>query len=481
MNGHVISTIVLAAHWIIVAVLSVRVIMRRIPIGFSMAWLAVIFSVPFIGAVLYLFFGEKRLGRRRTARIARVLHDVTEWQKDLRGQEELLPVASKSGLLDRHAERILGYPALAGNELDLFEDFETTFDSIVADIDQARRSCHLGFYIWNEGGRADDVMDALVRASGRGVACHILADAVGSKAFLRGGQVGRLRDAGVTVVTALPTGLLRSLFTRADLRNHRKIIVIDDEIAYTGSQNLVDPRYFKQDAGVGQWVDAMVRVEGPGVLMMAALFLHDWCLATGESFEPPAAENLVGHAVEPGAVAQVVPSGPGAHPDVIHQLLLTTMFEAREELIITTPYFVPDESILTALISAATRGVAVTLIIPERNDSLLVRYASAAHLDDLMAAGVCIARFRDGLLHTKSITMDGAFSVFGSVNLDMRSLWLNFEISLFVYDSEFTTRLRALQHSYLERSDLLGLETWRKRGAGQRLAEDALRLASPLL
>ena len=124
---------------------------------------------------------------------------------------------------------------------------------------------------------------------------------------------------------------------------------------------------------------------------------------------------------------------------------------------------------------------AVTLIIPERNDSLLVRYASAAHLDDLMAAGVCIARFRDGLLHTKSITMDGAFSVFGSVNLDMRSLWLNFEISLFVYDSEFTSRLRALQHSYLERSDLLGLEAWRKRGAGQRLAEDALRLASPLL
>ena len=279
----------------------------------------------------------------------------------------------------------------------------------------------------------------------------------------------------------LPTGFFRSLFVRADLRNHRKIAVIDDRVGYTGSQNLVDPRFFKQDAGVGQWVDAMVRVEGPGVPMMAALFLHDWSLATGESLELPAVDELAALEIEPGAVGQVVPSGPGARPEVIHRLLLTTMFEAREELILTTPYLVPDDSILTGLISAATRGVAVTLIVPEKNDSILVRYASAAHLDELMVAGVRIARFRDGLLHTKSITVDGAFSMFGSVNLDMRSLWLNFEISLFVYDSDFTSRLRALQQSYLDRSDLLELETWRKRGAGQRLAEDALRLASPLL
>ena len=480
MNGHVISTIVLAAHWIIIAVLSVRVIMRRIPIGFSMAWLAVIFSIPFIGAVLYLFFGEKRLGRRRTARIARVLHDVTEWQKDLRGQEELLPVASKSGLLDRHAERILGYPALAGNELDLFEDFETTFDSIVADIDQARRSCHLGFYIWNEGGRADDVMDALVRASGRGVACHILADAVGSKAFLRGGQVGRLRDAGVTVVTALPTGLLRSLFTRADLRNHRKIIVIDDEIAYTGSQNLVDPRYFKQDAGVGQWVDAMARMRGPAVGSLAGVFLLDWCFETGGDFKPPGF-SPPGSAEGGGLVVQVVPSGPGLRPEAIHQLLLAAIYAARDELILTTPYFVPDESVVTALLSAALSDVDVTLIVPAENDSLLVRYASMAAFDDLLAAGARIALFKEGLLHTKSITIDREVGIFGSVNLDMRSLWLNFEISLFVYDSGFATRLRELQYGYLERSDLLDPDLWRRRPLRHRLAENTIRLLSPLL
>jgi len=308
-----------------------------------------------------------------------------------------------------------------------------------------------------------------------------MADAVGSKALLRGARIKTLRDAGVEVVAALPTGFPRSLFVRADLRNHRKIAVIDDRVGYTGSQNLVDPAFFKQDAGVGQWVDAMVRVEGPGVPVMAGLFLHDWSLETGEPLELPPPETLSGLEIDSASVVQVVPSGPGARPEAIHQLLLTTMFQARRELVITTPYFVPDESIATALISAATRGVEVTLVVPERNDSLLVRYASAAYFDDLMTAGVRVARFRDGLLHTKSITMDGAFSVFGSVNLDMRSLWLNFEISLFVYDAEFTRCLRALQQSYIDRSDCLELEPWRERGAGRRLAEDALRLASPLL
>ncbi len=477
------SLVIAILHWSIIVALSLRVMVRRRPIGVSLAWLAVICSVPFVGAALYLMFGENRLGKRRAERAEAMIGTVRSWLQAVRGDGDATSVAATApeGSMARHAEHALGIPPLAGNRLELLDDTESIFDVLVADIDAAKARCLLGFYIWHEGGRADDVIAALVRAAERGVECRVSADAMGSKVFLRGGRIDSLRDAGVKVVAALPTGLLRSLFVRADLRNHRKIAVIDDRIGYTGSQNLVDPDFFKQDAGVGQWVDAMVRVEGPSVPVLSALFLHDWSLETGESLELPSAEKLPGLEIEPGAIAQVVPSGPGTHPEVIHQLLLTTMFEAREELIITTPYFVPDESILTALISAATRGVAVTLIIPERNDSLLVRYASAAHLDDLMAAGVCIARFRDGLLHTKSITMDGAFSVFGSVNLDMRSLWLNFEISLFVYDSEFTTRLRALQHSYLERSDLLGLETWRKRGAGQRLAEDALRLASPLL
>jgi cardiolipin synthase len=147
----------------------------------------------------------------------------------------------------------------------------------------------------------------------------------------------------------------------------------------------------------------------------------------------------------------------------------------------TTPYFVPDESILTALLSAALRGVKVTLIVPARSDSMLVRHASVAHFDDLVSAGVEIALFNGGLLHTKSLTIDGATSVLGSVNLDMRSLWLNFEISLLVYDRELTGRLRSLQHSYLRDARRLDLDVWRRRPAWRRLVENTCRLAGPLL
>jgi cardiolipin synthase len=178
---------------------------------------------------------------------------------------------------------------------------------------------------------------------------------------------------------------------------------------------------------------------------------------------------------------QVVPSGPGFRPEAIHQLLLTAIYAARRELIMTTPYFVPDEALLTAILSAALRGVEVTLVIPARNDSRLVRYAGVAHFDDLLSAGARIALFGGGLLHTKSITVDGETSVFGSVNLDMRSVWLNFEISLFVYDLGFTAALRDLQQQYLKRSQVLDPVSWGRRPFARRLAENAARLLGPLL
>jgi cardiolipin synthase len=325
-----------------------------------------------------------------------------------------------------------------------------------------------------------DVVDALARAAQRGVQCRALADAMGSKAFLRSKSARRLRDAGVELTAALPTGALRTLVARTDLRNHRKIVVIDDRLAYSGSQNLVDPRFFKQTSGVGEWVDAMARISGPAAASLDGVFRLDWSVETGSPFEAPfmLAE---GTSAPPGATVQVVPSGPDLQPEAIHQLLLTAIYAARKELVMSTPYFVPDDSILTALLTAALRGVRVTLIVPARNDSLLVRHASVAHFDDLMTASVRIALFNGGLLHTKSLTIDGEMSVFGSVNLDMRSLWLNFEISLLVYDRDFTGRLRSLQNTYLRDSEWVDLDTWRCRPARSRFVANSCRLLSPLL
>jgi cardiolipin synthase len=480
MSFHLLSTLVLVVHWLLIAGFSIRVIMRRAPVGVSLAWLTVIFSIPFVGAVVYLLFGEKRLGRVRAARMVAKVGHLRAWQATLRqGPDAVSPQIGSTGeSMRRHAEKLLGFPVLEGNEITLLDNFQAIFDAIVADIDGSERTCHLGFYIWHEGGRADDVVAALLRAADRGVSCRVMADAQGSGVFLRGDLVRRLRRAGVAVLVALPTGPVTTIFVRADLRNHRKIAVIDDRVAYAGSQNLVDPRFFKQESGVGPWLDAMARVTGPAAAALGGVFNFDWAIETAGDFEPPQAPD---RGERGGSTVQVVPSGPGLQPEAIHQLLLTAIYSARHELVLTTPYFVPDESVLTALLSAALRGVEVTLIVPARNDSLLVRHASAAHYDDLMSAGVRLALYRGGLLHTKSLAIDGEVSVVGSVNLDIRSLWLNFEISLFVYGRGFTEHLRALQDRYLQDSDQLELDRWRRRPVHRRFAENAVRLLGPLL
>lgn len=478
------TTLIFIAHWAVIIGLSVRVIMRRRPVGVSLAWLAVIFSVPLVGALTYLLIGENRVGEKYLKRAAKI-HDLyTKWQRELEKQASHAPVAGveKARSLQRHAQTVLGFPAMGGNRIRLMHDFESVFRSIIADVDRARTTCHFEFYIWEAGGMADQVAEALIRAAGRGVICRVLVDAVGSKKFLKSDLARRLRDSGVWLVASMPVGILKMPMTRVDLRNHRKIVVIDGEIAYTGSQNMVDPRFFKQDEGVGQWVDAMMRLEGPCVEALGGIFLESWELDTGEGLESLEATSGVHAAGEKGgSVVQVVPSGPALRPEAIHQLLLTAIYLARRELVITTPYFVPDDALLTALISAAHRGVDVTVVVPLRVDSRLVRFASRSLFDDLLSAGVRIAEFRGGLLHTKSITMDGETCVFGSVNLDMRSLWLDFEISLFIYDRESVEQVRAMQAGYIEDSEIMELDQWRSRSRFQRFVENTAHLVGPLL
>jgi len=299
---------------------------------------------------------------------------------------------------------------------------------------------------------------------------------------LRSETARRMRHAGIALQAALPGGLLRGLFVRFDLRMHRKIVIVDGQIAYTGSLNMVDPRYFKKSAGVGQWVDAMVRVRGPAVQGLAITFLEDWELDMGEGIERLSETGDVHRLSEQGdAVVQVVPSGPLVRSEAIQQILLQAIYSARRELILTTPYFVPDETLLTALISAARRGVQITIVLPAKLDSLLVRFASQAHKCELLAAGIQVVLFQGGLLHTKSITVDGQISLFGSLNLDPRSLHLNFEITLSVYDRTFTSRLRQLQQSYIASSEAMDLVTWESRSTLERFTENVARLVGPLL
>ena len=246
--------------------------------------------------------------------------------------------------------------------------------------------------------------------------------------------------------------------------------------------NLVDPRYFKQDSGVGEWVDAMVRLEGAVVNPLAGVLIGDWMLETGEPIQKLIDAAGLGRAQPVGTASiQVVPSGPGESEDGLLQMILGLINSAQHELMLTTPYLVPDESMILALRGAAGRGVQVTLIVPEKVDSFLTRYASRSYYDDLLDAGVVIQLYRGGLLHTKSISVDATMSMFGTVNLDMRSLWLNYEVALFVYQREFAEALRALQRSYVDQSRQLDPLVWAARPFRERFIENTLRLFSPLL
>ena len=461
--------------------LSLRILMRGNTVGVTFAWMTIVLALPYLGALLYLLIGEHRLGERRLGRAREVIEKSRQWRDTLceRASREAVSIPPGYQSVDHQASKIIGYPTLPGNTLTLLSDYKSIFRALINDIKAAQTSCSLEFYIWESGGLADELLETAIEARERGVEIRILLDAVGSKNFLRGEPCRRLRRAGIKVTDALHVNALKMLFQRADIRNHRKIAVIDSCIAYTGSQNLVDPRFFKQEAGVGEWVDLMIRVEGPAVTALDNVIAMDWSVESGEVHDFSTSSISIEAVGE--LPVQVVPSGPVFREGALHELLMSVIYRAKRELIITTPYFAPDEPLTEALIAAANSGVDITLVIPARVDSLMVRYATPALLDSLIAVGIRVAQFDRGLLHTKSISIDGDFCIVGSVNMDMRSLWLNFEISLFVYDAGFTQQVRELQMNYISQSAYIDREHFGQRTFPQRLASNIMRLFAPVL
>lgn len=480
------SFLIIFIHAALMAAVILRVLLRRPARGVALAWLLMAMMLPYIGAILYFLIGERRIPRSRAERLSQLQVDfrkitaphIAENRRQ-RGTNQLTP---EEHPLEHAGESLFGAPAFTGNLLRLCSDTLDMLQRIAADIDGARQSVLVEFYIWNEGGLTQEVRDALVRAAGRGVKCLVLIDALGAGRWWNGPDPGTLRAAGVDLRAALPVGLLQGLAGRTDLRLHRKIVVVDGHIAWTGSMNMVDPRFFKQDSGVGEWVDSMVRIEGPVAGALGAVMISDWVAEGGVTLDQVLAQTGLAPTPARGpAPVQVLASGPGESGDGLLQIMLALINMARREVVLTTPYFVPEDSLVTALRGAAARGVRVVVILPKRIDSLLVRHASRSFFDEVISAGGEIHEFKGGLLHTKSITVDGDHAMFGTANFDMRSLWLNYEVSLLVYDRDFVTDLRALQQSYLDAADPVMLIPWAKRPVGARLIESTMRLLTPLL
>ncbi|HLA83958.1 MAG TPA: cardiolipin synthase [Thermoguttaceae bacterium] len=462
-------------EWVIRVVMLVVVTNRRH--GSPMAWLLVIFFLPVPGLALYLLIGENRLPRRRAGRHARLLEELGAIGRRLEGHPavvhpELPPDQAPFVTL---AERLGSMPIVGGNQITLMTETDDMIDRLVADIDAAQRHVHLLYYIFAADATGRKIADALTRAAERGVTCRVLVDAVGSRPMLK--RLGRrMIESGIDLRPALPVNPFRRHFARLDLRNHRKVAVIDGCVAYAGSQNLVDADYGHKDMA---WHDMSVRLTGPAVLELQAVFVGDWYFETDEML---LSESVFPDPPMLGPIAvQTLPSGPDYPTENYQRMVVAALYAARRRVIITSPYFIPDAAFMQAIETAVLSGVEVEIILPRRSDQVLVGAASRAFYEDLLRLGVRLHLYDDGLLHAKTMSVDDSLALIGSSNFDIRSFELNFEISLLFYGSDVTAQLRDLQNGYIARSTLLGADEWNSRPGRIRVLENIAKLLGPLL
>lgn len=481
---HMITYLVFLIYWLLIFNITFRVLIKRRSISSSVSWLLTIYIFPLFGFFSWFFFGELYLGKRHKKIANRIWSVSNKWLIELKSckyifQTKNSSVATALFQLCKHRQGLSG---IKSNNLKLLTNTKETMKILIRDIYLARKNIEMVFYIWKPGGIADDVAIALIESAKRGIYCRLMLDSAGSIEFFRSPWVKIMRNSGIEVVESLKINLLRLFLRRLDLRQHRKIVLIDNYIAYSGSMNLVDPCLFKQSSGIGQWVDLVTRAEGPIAIAIGVVYSCDWEIETGRKILPQLPNiKIVKNQSNKDTSMQVIASGPGFPKNMIHQALLTAIYSARDELIITTPYLVPSDDLLQAICTAAQRGVEVSIIVPLYHDSILVKWASRVFFSELLKSGVKIYQFKKGLLHSKSILVDQQLSLIGTVNLDMRSLWLNFEITLVIDDSQFGRNLACVQYQYISDSQLLDKKAWFMRSFWMKVLEKIFYFLSPLL
>ena len=477
---HPLGVFFSATLWVLHLLVAARAITRpnRIPAS-RVAWVAVIMFLPLVGVIAYLLLGETSIGPRRVRRLRAV-----EARMPLPDDGAYAPgeLATKPAMLFDFARSINGFRPVAGNRIALMADSDAAIDALVADIEQADSHVHIGFYIWLDDHNGGKVADAVSAAARRGVHCRVMVDALGSRAFTRSPRWQQLREAGVqTRATLNDIPRLGHLAVgRVDLRNHRKIVVIDNRIAYCGSQNCADPAFLIK-AKFAPWVDIFLRCEGPVVRQEQHLFLSAWMAETGEDLDALVTAEPLPERFAAGAVAQMFGTGPTSRHNDMSDMFVGCLYAAQQDLLITTPYFVPDEALLRALCAAPLRGVKTTIIFPARNDSWLVGNSCRSTYAALLGCGVAVYEYPLGLLHTKSLTIDGEIALVGSANMDRRSLELNYENNLLVADRDATQAIRQRQLTYLAASRPVSIEAVRAWPFHERLIQNTVAMLAPLL
>jgi len=442
------------------------------------AWVIVLIFVPAVGILAYLLFGEPWITFRSRRFAGDAAITLIPHMADAPAASDQLPPQFRAAF--DICQQLAGCPPVAGNTAELAADSNAAIDGMVRDIDAAQHSIHISFYIWLTDASGLKVVAALQRAARRGVSCRVIADGVGSRRLIRSAHWAAMRDAGIRLCVSMK--IWRGLVwagNRVDLRNHRKIVVVDNHVTWCGSQNCADAE-FRVKPRFAPWVDIMLRLEGPVARQNQLLFASDWLAEAGESLHALLAAPILQEASD-GFTAIAFGTGPTSEPGAMSSVFVGLLYAATREVVISNPYFVPDQQLLAALIACARRGVSTTLILPALNDSLLVGAISKAHYSLLVRAGVRLFEFHAGLLHAKTLVVDGMVALVGSANMDRRSLDLNYENNVLLYDVTLVQQIRQRQDAWLTQSDAVEPARVLGRPLLRRLADNAATVVGPLM
>lgn len=465
----------MAGEWLVRLAMLAYIPQRRPPAA-ARTWLLLIFLFPWAGLLIYLIVGRIQIPKRRRTLLDKLSRTVREAAQglppEIRTPLDQLPEGVANAA--RLAERLTAFPMLSGNTVELLSEYEASLERLATDIRNARLRVHLLYYIYGDDDVAERVTQALEQAARRGVQCRLLLDGIGSKQALKT-VAPRLRAVGVEVTEVLPVRFLRPRGTRVDIRNHRKVAIIDGQIGYVGSQNVVAPRFVPGFPNE----ELVARVTGPIVAELGAVFWVDRLQET-----EPTADSSPGWGPterKGDVVAQLIPSAPSHRQQTFAMLLVSLIHQARRNVTITTPYFVPDEPFLAALRTAIERGVQVRLIVPLHSNQRLTVLAQSSYYEELLEAGVEIHQYRTHFLHAKSLVIDDDLVIVGSSNMDIRSFAINAEANLLIHDATVARQVRELNQRHIDQSDRLTLEAWRRRPLAIRIAQNTARLADSLL
>jgi cardiolipin synthase A/B len=486
-----VSMVALALNLIVILTLAVALAANRRPAS-AIAWIMAIVFLPVVGLIAYFFVGVGRLPRHRRERQRDVNQLILSTSETL--SQRITPdTPDWLGSAVQLNLNLGALPMVTGNSVRLIEDYVGSFEAMVVDIDAATEYVRVAFYILVLDETTQPVFDALTRARQRGVEVHVLFDFLACHSYPRHRATKRaLDEIGVEWRAMLPLRPWRGQWQRPDMRNHRKLVVVDGRVGYTGSQNLIEPSYLKpknHKRGL-HWHELMVRVVGPAVAELDAVFVTDWFSETDEILpvdRRARAELAVpaGLAAESGAAAvdvQVVPSGPSFDNDNNLKLFVLMIQNARSRVSVTSPYFVPDDSTLMAMVTAASRGLEVELFVSAIGDQSMVYHAQRSYYEELLRAGVAIYLYQaPTVLHAKHFSIDDEVAVVGTSNMDIRSFSLNMEVSTLIRGTEFNAKLRAVEDHYRANSTRLVLDEWLKRPLRDKVLDNLARLTSALM